>query len=131
VDSGDLRVIYYYSNEMAGTDDWQNNCYSVINGPSGAGCNDIQVTIDVENGWNRFILGFNAGGFSVPNNGTTGGFQLHLHKLDYTRFYTETNDWSYVSRSGPMAENRKMVVERRVCGGWSSVFGVTPLAPPL
>jgi hypothetical protein len=130
VNSGDLRVIYYYSNEMAGDDDWQGNCYSVINGPSGADCSDIEVVVNVENGWNRLILGFKRDGFTVPNNGTTGGFQLHLHQQNYMRFYNETNDWSYVSRSGPIAENRKMVVERFVNGAWTTVYGVKPLAPP-
>jgi hypothetical protein len=124
VDSGTIKLRYFYSNESPGTD--VADCYSPLSAPAGADCADRVVTFGTQNGWAFLELAFTAGAFVVPNNGTTGAFQMHIHKTDWSGTYTETNDYSYDATHTAVSETRMVAVYRKSGSTWSRVFGLEP-----
>jgi hypothetical protein len=54
-------------------------------------------------------LGFDTNAFKVANGGTTGMWQLMVHKDDWGGVYTQSNDHSYLTRT-TAGENRKIVI---------------------
>jgi hypothetical protein len=120
IDSGQLRIRYYFSNEPGGTQ--TADCFiGPEPAPAGTGCDDISNGGQPTFGTGYFELAFNGGGFSVPNNGTSGMFRLMVHRPDWLNNYTQSNDHSYLSRTTP-GENRKIVVYL----GGNVVYGVAP-----
>jgi hypothetical protein len=107
IDSGRIRIRYYYSNESTVAD--MADCYGPNAGPSDASCDDLTNNRQPTFAAGYFELAFNANGFSIPNNGTSGMFNLMVHKVDWNGNYTQSNDHSYLSRT-TAGENRKVVV---------------------
>ena len=102
------------------------DCYGPDSAPTGAGCEDRIITFGTQNGWTYLELAFTAGAFSVPNNGTTGNYSLHIHKSDWSGAYTETNDFSYDAAHTTISEHRMVAVYRKSGSTWTRVYGIEP-----
>src|SRR5690606_22203903 len=126
VDSGDIKLRYYFTSESEGSDEVA--CFAVAGAPSGADCSDRVIATGMENGHSYIELGFRPNAFTVPNQGTTGTFQLQIHKADWKNF-DETNDWSFDASRTTIGENRRITVYRRSGSDWTRVYGLPP-APP-
>ena len=124
VDSGTIKLRYFYSSEAGATDICE--CYPPISPPAGADCSDRIVTFGTQSGMSYVELAFRDSAFSVPNNGTTGAFQLHIHRPDYGGSYNETNDWSYDASHTTVSESRMVAVYRKSGSTWTRVFGLEP-----
>jgi hypothetical protein len=107
IDSGAIRIRYYYSNEPGGTQ--VADCFGPIGGPANANCEDLLNTNQPFFMPGYLELGFDAGAFKVANGGTTGMWNLMVHKDDWAGVYTQSNDYSYLSRT-TAGENRKVVI---------------------
>ena len=105
--SESIRIRYYYSDEPGGT--VVSDCFQPIAGPPNASCDDL-----LNNNQPFFMpgyleLGFDTGAFTVANGGTTGMWNLMIHKDDWNGDYTQSNDHSYLPRT-TAGENRKVVI---------------------
>jgi len=107
IDSGRIRIRYYYSNEPGGTQ--VADCFGPDAGPTNANCDDVTNNRQPTFMTGYLELAFNANAFTVANNGTTGMWKLMVHKSDWNGNYTQSNDHSYLSRTTP-GEDRKIVI---------------------
>nr|PZN15303.1 MAG: hypothetical protein DIU78_25730 [Pseudomonadota bacterium] len=126
IDSGDIKLRYYFTSESQGADEVA--CFAVAGGPAGADCNDRVIAFGTENGSSYVELAFKAGAFTVPHQGTTGTFQLQIHKADWKNL-DETNDHSFDPARTTVGENRNITVYRRSGSNWTRVYGLPPPPP--
>jgi hypothetical protein len=124
VDSGSVKLRYFYSDEAGGTA--VSDCYGPDSAPTNAGCEDRVITFGMQNGLAYMELAFTASAFTIPNNGTSGAFSLHIHRNDWAGNYNETNDFSYDAAHTTVSEHRMIAVYKKNGSTWTRVYGLEP-----